>query len=333
MQADQPDLSVVVPVYGCAACLGLLCERVTRAVAPLDLKLELVLVDDRAPDDAWSEITRLQMTYPVIRGLKLSRNFGQQIAISAGLAAARGRLVVVMDCDLQDPPERIPDLYAKLMEGYDLVMARRAERTHSRNRLWAAKAYFWLLSRLTGRTVDGSYGSFSILTRPVVDAYLRFSERDRHYLFILRWLGFNVGVIEYRHEDRAAGKSAYSLSRLLRHAFSGFLFETVLLRWIVFGGLAFSFSSVLAALVLFYRHFVIRSVPGWTSLMVLLLFCTGVILISLGVLGLYLGKIFEQTKGRPLYLVETMTDHAVDRTFGPAHSRPPERVPILPLDT
>ena len=333
MPSDAPDLSVVVPVYGCAACLALLCERVTLAVAPLDLSLELVLVDDRAPDDAWSEIKRLQVTYPAIRGLKLSRNFGQQIAISAGLAAARGRFVVVMDCDLQDPPERIPDLYAKLMEGHDLVMARRVERTHSRDRLWAAKAYFWLLSRLTGRTVDGSYGSFSILARPVVDAYLRFSERDRHHLFILRWLGFNVGVIEYRHDDRAAGRSAYSLSRLLRHAFSGFLFETVLLRWIVFGGLAFSFTSILAALVLFYRYFVIRSVPGWTSLMVLLLFCTGAILVSLGVIGLYLGKVFEQTKGRPLYLIEATTGHAAVRSFAPAHPRPPERAPILPVDT
>ncbi len=308
MPLERPDLSVVVPVYGCAACLGQLCDRVTRAVAPLGLPHEIVLVDDRAPDDAWSEIMRLRATYPSIRGLKLSRNFGQQIAISAGLAAARGRFVVVMDCDLQDPPERIPDLYAKLMEGHDLVMARRAERTHTRDRLWAAKAYFWFLSRLTGRTVDGSYGSFSMLTRPVVDAYLRFSERDRHYLFILRWLGFDAGVIEYDHQERATGQSAYSLSRLLRHAFSGFLFETVLLRWIVFGGLAFSSSSILAALILFYRHFVIRSVPGWTSLMVLLLFCTGAILISLGVIGLYLGKMFEQTKGRPLYLVADSTD-------------------------
>ncbi len=275
MPAELPDLSVVVPVYGCAGCLHQLCDRVTRAVALLDLSLEIVLVDDRAPDNAWAEITRLRATFPTILGLKLSRNFGQQIAISAGLAAARGRFVVVMDCDLQDPPELIPELYAKLVEGHDLVMARRAERTHSRDRLMAAKAYFWLLSRLTGRTVDGSYGSFSILTRPVVDAYLRFSERDRHYLFILRWLGYSAGVIEYAHAERAFGKSSYSLSRLLQHAFSGFLFETVLLRWIVFGGLGFSFSSILAAIILVYRHFHVHSLPGWTSLIVLLLFCTG----------------------------------------------------------
>ena len=304
-----PTLSVVVPVYGCAACLEILCSRLEAALETFTSRYEIILVDDRSPDHAWRAILELQETHPAVKGVRLSRNFGQQIAITAGLGAAKGEYVVVMDCDLQDPPERIPQMYEKLREGYDLVLARRAQRTHSALRLAAARIYFALLSRLTEERVDGSYGAFSLLSRKVVDAFLRFSERERHYLFILRWLGFNMGSIEYEHEERTIGQSSYTLRRLWRLAVDGIFFQaTVLLRWIVTLGLAFAFLGLLLAVYFAYNYFAHGSIPGFTSLAVLILICTGVILVSMGVIGLYVGKIFDQMKGRPLHVVDTVLE-------------------------
>lgn len=309
---NSQSISVVVPVYGCAGCLEQLCSRLKASLESITNRYEIILVDDRSPDNAWPSILRVQQHYPQVKGIRLSRNFGQQIAISAGLAEAQGDYAVVMDCDLQDPPEKIPDMFAKLNEGYDLVMARRAERSHSWFRLMAAKVYFYILSRLQEEKIDGSYGSFSMLSRKVIDAFLKFSERERHYLFILRWLGFNVGTVEYEHEERSIGQSSYTIKRLLKHAIDGIFFQaTVLLRWIVGVGLLFALFGVTLAGYFVYQHFIHGSVvAGWTSMVVLLLVCTGVILVSLGVIGLYVGKIFDQAKGRPLYLIDTVSERS-----------------------
>lgn len=311
---EKPFISVVVPVYGCAACLDRLCARVKESVTPITDQYEIILVDDRSPDNAWSAITIIQAHEPNVKGIRLSRNFGQHIAISAGLAAARGDFTVVMDCDLQDPPERIPDLYAKLQEGYDLVLARRSERTHSSFRLLAARTYFGLMSRLTEENIDGSYGTFSILSRKVVDSFLKFSERERHYLFILRWLGFKIGTISYEHQERTTGRSSYSLKRLLQHALDGLFFQaTVFLRWIVTAGLLFALFGVTLAAYFIYQYFTHGSVAGWTSVVVLILVCTGVILSSLGVIGLYVGKIFDQAKNRPLFIIDEISKGPLDK--------------------
>lgn len=302
---DTPELSVVVPSYGCRDCLEDLCTRVHQVLLPLVSSFELVIVDDRSPDDSWAVTEELAKRHPYVRGVRLSRNFGQHIAITAGLASARGNYVVVMDCDLQDPPERIPHLLQEIRKGYDLVLARRVERSHSAFRRWSAKLYFRLMGAVTGESLDGSYGTFSILSRKVVDAFLRFGERERHYLFILRWLGFNCGTVEYAHADRHAGRSSYGLVKLLRHALGGVFFHTsVFLTWIVYAGLFLTAGSVAAGCYFIYRHFTAASLPGWTSLAVAILFSTGAILASIGIVGLYVGRIFENGKGRPMYVVD-----------------------------
>lgn len=300
-----PEISVVIPSYGCRDCLAALCARLDDVLRALVTSFEIVIVDDRSPDNSWPVVETLAAQYPTLRGVRLSRNFGQQIAITAGLEASRGKTVVVMDCDLQDPPERIPDLYHELQKGYDLVMAKRVERTHSAFRVLAAKTYYSLMRKLTGETIDGSYGSFSILSRKVVDAFLLFGERERHYIAILWWLGFNRGTIEYAHADRAAGNSAYGLGRLIRHALSGMFFHTSkFLNWIMYVGLFFTVTSFATGVYFIFRHFVAGSLPGWTSLVVAILFSTGLILASLGAVGLYISRIFEMSKGRPLYVVD-----------------------------
>lgn len=304
-----PSFSVVIPVYGCADCLEELCTRLVKTMAAITDRFEIILIDDRSPDHSWGVIVKLQDNFPQLKGVRLSRNFGQHIAISAGLAEAKGDYAVVMDCDLQDPPELIDSLYKKICEGHDLVLARRVERSHSLFRLLAAKMYFKILSRLTEENIDGSYGTYSILSRKVIDSYLRFGERERHYLFIIRWLGFNTASIDYSHEERTIGASSYSFKLLLRHALDGMFFQaTVFLRWIVGIGLTFALFGLVLAIYFIYQYFTYGSVAGWTSVVVLILICTGIILLSLGVIGLYVGKIFNQSKARPLYLIDNVSD-------------------------
>lgn len=305
----DPNISVVVPVYGCVNCLEQLCKQLVTSLSTLTEQFEIILVDDRSPDGAWPKIVSLQTQHPAVKGIRLSRNYGQQIAITAGLAAARGDYAVVMDCDLQDPPSLIPELYAKLREGYDLVLAKRIERGNSPFRKLASRVYFRLLSRLTEEPIDGSYGSFSILSRKVIDGFLLFEEKERHYLFILRWLGFCIGSVDYVQQERYSGGSSYSLGRLLRLAMDGVLFQaTVLLRWIVSLGFIFAASGMAMAAYLVWRSFFRASLPGWTSLVVLILVSTGAILISLGIIGLYVGKIFYQSKQRPLYVIDVVSE-------------------------
>lgn len=304
----NPYISVVVPVYGCADCVEALCERLDQTLQGITSQYEVILVDDRSPDDAWKQILEMKARHAKVRGLRLSRNFGQHIAITAGLEMAKGDYVAVMDCDLQDPPENLPALYAKLQEGYDLVLAKRTSRSHSGFRVWGARLYFALLNRMTNERVDGSYGTFSLLSRKVVDAFLTFRERERHYLFIVRWLGFSMGTLEYAHEERIVGCSSYSLKRLVKHALDGLFFQsTILLRWIVAAGLIFAAGGIILALYYTYRYFTEGAVAGWTSVVVLILICTGAILSCLGVIGQYIGKIFDQAKGRPLYIIDLDT--------------------------
>jgi glycosyltransferase involved in cell wall biosynthesis len=305
MNADGIDLSVVVPVYGCTGSLRPLCERIAAAVAAVAPDYEVVLVDDRSPDGAWEEIRAISAVDARVRGIRLSRNFGQHAAITAGFAEVRGRRVVVMDCDLQDPPEEIPRLYARSMAGKDIVLVRRVGRRDSWIRRAAARAYFRLMRTFINSELDGEYGTFSIVTHRVVVAYLGIGDRGRHYLSILNWLGFDVDEIDVSHAKRPTGQSSYTFRRLMRHALDGLFFQTtVVLRWIIYFGFVVSVGGIALAAYLIYFALASHPYPGWTSLAVLILVIGGFIIISTGVTGLYIGQIFEQVKGRPLYVID-----------------------------
>jgi dolichol-phosphate mannosyltransferase len=304
-----PELSVVVPVYGCAKTLPELHERLTRTLAPLVETYEIVLVDDRSPDGAWSTLAQLARSDPHTRAVRLSRNFGQHPAITAGLSLARGDRVVVMDCDLQDPPEEIPRLLEKAREGYEIVLAKRAGRQHPLLRRLAARVYFRLLSATSEARIDPAHGTFSIISRKVVDAYVRFQDKDRHYLFILYWLGFDAASIEYEHAARAEGRSGYGLRTLLTHAIGGLFFQTtVLLRWILYLGFVISALGLALAFYFLVAKATGSGYPGWTSLAVFTLTIGGFVIVSTGVTGLYVGKVFEQVKGRPLFVVDEIVE-------------------------
>jgi glycosyltransferase involved in cell wall biosynthesis len=296
------ELSVVVPVYGCRASLVALYERLTAALRAITPDYELLLVDDGTADGSWDVLAGLAAADPAVRALRLSRNFGQDAAITAGLTRSAGRWVVVMDCDLQEPPEAIPELYTRAQEGFEVVRTVRGGRQHTRLRRAASRAYRRLLLE---RARDVEYSNMSLLSRKVVDAYLSLNDSDREFTLALDWLGFPQAAIAIDYQPRAAGESSYTLARLLRVALAGMTFRTtVLLRVVVFIGFLVAILGVGLAAYNVYERFAGHQPAGYTSLVVLTLVLGGFIILSVGVVGLYVGRIFEQVRRRPLFLVD-----------------------------
>jgi len=301
------ELSVVVPVYGCEGCLRSLHARLVAVLEDLVQSFEIIFVDDRGPDNSWPVLCELADGDNRVRALRLSRNFGQQAAITAGLAASRSSWTVVMDCDLQDPPELIPRLWAKAREGYDIVFGRRAARTHSAFRRLAAKTYFRFLRTFLGVRISGDFGAFTLISRRAREAVLSMPDVDRHYVPMLLWVGFEQAAVEYDLEERHdAGRSSYSFGTLIRLAVAGVLFQTTaLLRWIIYAGITLALVGFAFAAFLIVSYFLTEPYPGWTSLVVVILVTSGFVALSTGVTGLYVGSVFRQVKGRPLYLIDT----------------------------
>lgn len=310
-------LSVVVPVFNCEDCLEALHARLSAAMRELGLAYEIVFVDDGSPDDAWPTILDLAALDPSVQAIRLSRNFGQSVALTAGIAHATGDWIVLMDCDLQDRPEDIARLLEKAREGNEIVFTRRVNRDQSAFRRLAAGAYFRIRNRVLQVDVPRDLGSLFLMSRKVADVFLTVKDRDRQHGLILAWLGFENTWVEVVHDPRHAGKSSYTMRRLAGVAFEGVFFQTtILLRWIVYFGFGVAAAGLVLALVVVTRYFAVDPLPGWTSLMVLVLLIGGVILVSVGVAALYVGQIFEQVKERPLYVI--------DEQIGvPAPSQPP----------
>jgi dolichol-phosphate mannosyltransferase len=308
------ELSVVIPIYGCADSLRALYDGLRATLGPLTPSYEIVLVDDRSQDDSWHLVSELARADPRIKAMRLSRNFGQHAAITAGLAHCTGRFTVVMDCDLQDPPEEIARLYAKALEGYDVVFTRRPRRRQPLLRRISGSIYFRVRKALVGGNLENNMPNMSLLSRKVVDAYLTLGDQDRQYLLIVDWLGFRQSVVDIEQDDRYAGKSSYTWGALLRVAIDGIFFQsTAMLRWIVYSGFVI---AVLGLALLAYAVAVLiagRALPDWTALPMLILLLTGFLTIAGGVTGLYIGKIFEQVKGRPLYVVDVEITGGAER--------------------
>jgi glycosyltransferase involved in cell wall biosynthesis len=306
------SIGIVIPVYRCTGCLRELHRRLKKELRSITAHHEIIFVDDGDSEGAWILLKKIAQADRKVKAYRLSKNFGQHAAITAGLSQSSAQWVVVMDCDLQDPPEIIRRLYQKAKEGFDIVLTRRIQKKHSLLRNATAWAYFKLLSFFNGAPIDGREGSFSLINRKVVQAYLRMKDRDRHYLFILRWLGFKTTLLEYEHAERFAGESSYGFKSLLTHAFNGIFFQTTkLLRWIVYLGLGLSTLGFMLTLYFLFLYFYRSIPPGWTSIAILTLLIGGFIIASTGITGLYIGKIFDQVKQRPLYVFDEGVEKGV----------------------
>jgi glycosyltransferase involved in cell wall biosynthesis len=305
--ASRPLLSVVSPVYGAAAIVPELVRRICGAMEPITRDFEIVLVEDGSPDASWEAIAIECRKDARVKGVRLSRNFGQHAAITAALAHASGAHVVVMDCDLQDDPAFIPALYAKAHEGFDVVFARRRERRFGFWKNLTAHAFYIIFRWLSGVDYDPRVGAYSIISRQVVDAFLRFGDYRRGYVLVLGWLGFRHGYVEVEHAERHSGESSYSVRDLLRHGLTIALsYSDKALHLSIYLGLflsLLSFAVGAAAVIWYFASAVGQVAIGWTSLVVGIFLMGGLNLMSLGVVGLYVGRVFEQVKHRPIFLV------------------------------
>ncbi len=312
----MPELSVVSPVYNQRAeTLVELVSRLSAAISTITREFEIVLVDDGSVNDAWATIDKLAHQYPQVKGLQLARNFGQHVAITAGLDQADGNRVVVMDADLQDRPEVIPELYAKALEGYDVVFVDRAQRPESFVYRWVAAAFYLLLNALSGQDYNRLQGNFSIASAKVVRAFRRVREPGRFYGGILRWVGFRHASISSMHAPADFGQTGYTVVKRIKFALSIIVsFSTRLLYLSIVVGLLMALGGFAAAAFIAIEKLLYPDYPmqGWPSLMSAIFFTAGVTNIGIGLTGIYVGQIFAQTKGRPLYVV-------ANSTFDPAN--------------
>ena len=302
----SPILSIVVPIKDEIRTLP---ELTSRLDAVLDDDLadaEIVFVDDGSVDGSREWIAERHGTDPRIRLVALSRNFGHQAAVTAGLAHATGRAVVLMDGDLQDPPEVIPQLVAAWREGHEVVHTVKRSRRESWPRRLAFRVFYRLMGMVSETDFPSQSGIFSLLDRRAADHLLALPERNRYLAGLKSWIGYRQTRVEYDREARHAGPPRQSVARLVRLALDGiFSFSNLPLRIATLLGLVVSaVAFVIMATVLYLRLFTDRAILGWASLMTSILFLGGVVLVTIGIIGEYVGRIYDEVKRRPLYIVE-----------------------------
>jgi polyisoprenyl-phosphate glycosyltransferase len=299
-------LSVVVPVHDEQESLKELVRRLSNVVDDLaEIDAELIFVDDGSKDASFPLLVALAATDPRMKIVQLSRNFGHQVALTAGIELARGDAVVLMDADLQHPPELVAEFVELWRAGNDVVYGVMTDRPESFFKRATANLYYRLLNRLTSTAMPPAAGDFRLIDRTVVDAFLAMRERDRYLRGMFAWLGFKQVGIDYVPAPRYAGRSKYTLARMTRLALDGMLsFSIMPLRVVIGVGLAVSLVSFLFGIASAISKFVgVFSVPGWATLVVVTTFIGGIQLIVLGGIGEYIGRIYEEVKRRPLYVV------------------------------
>lgn len=299
------DISVVIPVYGCKAALPELHRRLCENLGKITDSFEIILVDDCCPQNSWEEIEKICAKDERVVGIHLSRNFGQIRAITAGLDNCKGDWVVVMDCDLQDRPEAIPELYAKAQEGYDVVFARREGRKDSFITKLLSRAFYKVYDYFTNGNFDSSICNFSISRRKVITSYCQMREQNRAYTMFIRWLGFKQIAIDLQADERFEGESSYNFKRKMKMAFE--IITSQSNKPLMFSVKAGFIIAMLALIYIIYvvcRNLILGDVlVGWTSIMASIYLMGGLILCAIGVVGIYVGNIFNEAKNRPLYVI------------------------------
>ena len=302
-------LSIVTPVYQAEMILEELVDRIKKS-APKDFQeLEIILVDDGSKDNSWRKIEELVERHREVLGIKLSRNFGQHYAITAGLDHVIGDWIVVMDCDLQDQPEEIKKLFEKSKEGYDIVLARRNQRKDGLFKLLFSKLFYRTLAYLSGSEQDETIANFGIYNKKVVTQVQQLRESIRYFPTMIKWVGFRSAKVNVEHAGRAKGKSNYNVHKMLNLALDIMLaFSDKPLRLTVKFGIIvalISFAFAIYTLLLWLAGNI--TVLGYASLITSIWFLTGCILITLGIVGLYVGKTFEGVKNRPIYIIDKIS--------------------------
>ncbi|MBX9786264.1 MAG: glycosyltransferase family 2 protein [Alphaproteobacteria bacterium] len=298
------EISVVIPVYQAENILQVLHDRLKKSLESITEDYEIIFIDDGSKDKSWDLIEDISKSNQRVRGIRFCRNFGQHCAITAGLDRCDGNYVVVMDCDLQDPPEEIPRLYKKIKEGYPVVLAIRKERKDSYMKILYSYLFYKTLSILSGLKFNSELGNFRMVSRKVVDNFRLMQDQIRFFISLMEWMGFPSTSIEIKHAERLHGKSNYNFKKSWDLALNVIIAnsERPLKASIVLGVtislLSFFFSCYIICKSIYYKTYIL----GWSSLIVATMFIGGVIIMNIGLLGIYINKIFEQVKRRPHYI-------------------------------
>ena len=301
----QIKLSIVSPVYKAEKIVEVLVKEIITNVSKITENFEVLLINDGSPDSSWNKIKQECNKDKRVKGIKLSRNFGQHYAITAGLEHAKGDWVIVMDCDLQDHPDEIINLYTKAQEGWDIVYAKRVNRKDNIFKRVQSKIFYSVYSYLSGLKTDYTVANFGIYKNTVINEYNKMKEYTREFNSMVSYLGFNTCAIDVKHSERYEGKSSYNLNKLLKLS-TDIIISNSNKPLLITVKLGFS-VSILSFILAFYNilaHYLgIVSVEGYTTTVFSIWFVGGLILFVLGIIGIYIGKIFDQVKQRQLFIV------------------------------
>lgn len=304
MEKRKDKLSIVLPAYNEEKNISLAAETFRRIFEMAPFEYELVFVNDGSKDRTWNEIKKARATNINIKGICFSRNFGKEAAINAGLKFSAGDAVVVMDCDLQHPPEIVLDMYSLWLKGYDIVAGVKADRgKESKFRKFAANVFYKIVSDVSGIDMKNS-SDFKLMSRKVVDILVSMTEQNGFFRALSSWVGFNTITIDFEVQDRQNGSSKWSLKSLVKYAITNITsFTTLPLQLVTAsGGITFFLALILGAHTLF-QYFTGKAVEGFTTVILLILFIGSLLMISLGIIGYYLSKIYEEVKQRPRYII------------------------------
>ena len=303
---QNPHISIVSPVYRAEAFIEKLVIEIEKAVQSLNITYEIVLVDDRSPDNSWGKMKQISSQNPNVKSIRLSRNFGQHPAIMAGLSHANGEWIVVMDCDLQDQPKEIIKLYDKTKEGFEIVLARRFKRKDSYLKKLSSAVFSKIYGFFTDSNYDNEIANFGIYHKKVIQSVLEMSDNIKFFPLFVTFVGYNSTSIVVEHANRESGESSYSLAKLISLAFNTIIsFSNKPLKIFVKFGLFMSLLSVLVGSYYLYEALTNKTVVlGYTSVIVSIWFLSGVIITTIGITGIYIGKIFDQTKNRPDFIID-----------------------------
>ena len=306
MSNQLPKISFVSPVYKAEFILEVLVAEIQKVMSKINAPFEIILVDDRSPDNSWDVMKNLSKLHDEIKSIRLSKNFGQHPAIMAGLSQAKGEWIVVLDCDLQDQPKEVIKLYEKTKTGYDAVLAKRKTRQDTFFKRMTSKVFSKVYSFFTNTDYDSEIANFGIYNKKVINAILNVSDYIKFFPLFVKYVGFNIATVDVEHSKRIEGKSSYSFSTLLSLAFNSIIsFSNKPLKLFVKFGMLISLLSFLSGIYTIYLSLQGKiDVLGYSSLIVSIWFLSGIIITIIGVTGIYIGKIFNQVKNRPVYIID-----------------------------
>lgn len=303
---SKDKISFVIPIYNAAKTVEKLIFEITNNCEKINVDFEIILVDDCGPDNSWDIIEQICIQNTTVKAIKLSRNFGQHAAITAGLEIVQYEYVVVMDCDLQDRPDQIPKLYDHIINtDADIVLAKRTQRQDSLSKRLSSKYFYKTLSYFTNTNQDSSVANYGIYRKQAIDEVVRMGDFVRFFPLFIRWVGFNIDYIEVQHSSRDEGKSNYTFRKLWTLALDNIIsFSNKPLYLTINLGLFIIISSFLGILINLYKYFTGQiEILGYTSIIVIFSFLFGIVIFILGVIGIYIAKIFDQVKGRQIYII------------------------------